>query len=301
MPRTGILLLSGKLQSLKILNAKHRTDKNCRLGCNTSMQDGYNLAWKVAYVAKGWAGTELLDSFTPERQPVGTKLVKASTQGFASHAAVWKALGAFAPTYEEGKIEREELALPSKEGEERRTLLHTALEGMRVEAESLGMQMNQQYISNAIYLDDEKPKPEFKGDPVIDGEVTTYPGNRLPHVWLTGKVPSQNISTIDLSGFGAFSLFTGHGGTAWKDAAAKISKQIGAPINAYGIGWGLDYHDKYRDWIKKREVEEDGCLLVRPDNFIAWRSMKMLDNCEEKLLLVLKTVLSRKDQKNPSY
>lgn len=259
------------------------------------MQDGLNLAWKIAYVAKRLAGPELLDSFTPERQPVGTKLVKASAQGFASHGLVWKALGAFAPTYEEGKTEREELSDPSREGEERRALLHTALEGMRVEAESLGMQMNQHYVSNAIYLDDEKPRPKFEGDPVIAGDVTTYPGSRLPHAWLTGKVPSQNISTVDLSGFGAFSLFTGHGGAAWKDAAAIASKQLGVPINAYGIGWGLDYHDKYRDWIKKREVEADGCLLVRPDNFVAWRSMTMIDNCEEKLLHVLKTVLSRRD------
>jgi hypothetical protein len=259
------------------------------------MQDGYNLAWKLAYVTKGLAGPELLDSFTLERQPVGTKLVKASTKGFASHIAVWKALGAFAPTYEEGKAERKGLSNPSKEGEERRALLHAALEGMRVEAESLGMQMNQQYISNAVYLEDESPRPAFKGDPVVDEEVTTYPGSRLPHVWLTGKVPSQSISTVDLSGFGAFSLFTGHGGQAWKKAAAEVSVKLGVPINAYGIGWGLDYHDKYRDWVKKREVEEDGCLLVRPDNFVAWRSMKMIHDCEENLLHVLKTVLSRKD------
>lgn len=95
---------------------------------------------------------ELLDSFTPERQPVGTNLVKASTKGFASHIAVWKALGTFAPTYEEGKAEREELSSPTKGGEERRALLHTAFEGIRVEAESLGMQMNRQYVSNGIYL-----------------------------------------------------------------------------------------------------------------------------------------------------
>lgn len=259
------------------------------------MQDAYNLAWKIAYVAKGLAGMELLDSFTPERQPVGTKLVKASTKGFASHIATWKALGAFALTYEEGKAEREELSDPNQGGEDRRALLYTALEGIRTEAESLGMQMNQQYVSNGICLEDEQPRPKFAGDPVVNGDVTTYPGSRLPHVWLTGKVPSHKISTIDLAGFGAFALFTGHGGVAWKDAAASISKQLGVSVKAYGIGWGLDYHDKYRDWIKKREVEENGCLLVRPDNFIAWRSVKMIENCEEKLLLVLKTILSRKD------
>lgn len=68
------------------------------------------------------------------------------------------------------------------------------------------MQMNQQYVSHGICLKDEEPRPEFAGNPVMNGEVTTYPGSRLPHVWLTEKVPSQKISTIDLSGFGAFAL-----------------------------------------------------------------------------------------------
>ncbi|TLD14742.1 phenol 2-monooxygenase [Venturia nashicola] len=123
------------------------------------------------------------------------------------------------------------------------------------EAESLGMQMNQQYVFNGIYFEDEVPRPVFACDPVINSEVTTYPGSRLLH------------STIDLAGFGAFTLLTGHGGAAWKEAAVNMSEQLGVPVKAYGIGWGLDYHDKYRDCIAKCEIEGNGCLLVRPINF----------------------------------
>ncbi|TID12779.1 phenol 2-monooxygenase [Venturia nashicola] len=97
------------------------------------------------------------------------------------------------------------------------------------EAESLGMQMNQQYVFNGIYFEDEVPRPVFACDPVINSEVTTYPGSRLLH------------STIDLAGFGAFTLLTGHGGAAWKEAAVNMSEQLGVPVKAYGIGWGLDY------------------------------------------------------------
>lgn len=32
---------------------------------------------------------------------------------------------------------------------------------------------------------------------------------------------------------------------------------------------GLDYHDVYRDWFKRRDIEEDGMLLVRPGRYVA--------------------------------
>jgi hypothetical protein len=43
----------------------------------------------------------------------------------------------------------------------------------------------------------------------------------------------------------------------------------------------------------KREIEEDGCILVRPDRFIAWRSMEAVDDCEAKLGEVLRKVLGK--------
>jgi NADPH-dependent dioxygenase len=44
-------------------------------GLNTGIQDGYNLAWKLAMVVQGHAGTSLLDSYSAERVPVGRKLL----------------------------------------------------------------------------------------------------------------------------------------------------------------------------------------------------------------------------------
>lgn len=49
----------------------------------------------------------------------------------------------------------------------------------------------------------------------------------------------------------------------------------------------------YRDWQVRRQIEEDGCILVRPDGFVAWRSKGMIGECEEKLVRVLRFVLSR--------
>ncbi|MEO0795665.1 MAG: FAD-dependent monooxygenase [Verrucomicrobiota bacterium] len=43
-------------------------------GMNTGMQDAYNLAWKLALNHEGL--TDLLDSYSPERVPVGSKVVE---------------------------------------------------------------------------------------------------------------------------------------------------------------------------------------------------------------------------------
>ena len=44
---------------------------------------------------------------------------------------------------------------------------------------------------------------------------------------------------------------------------------------------------------RRREIEEDGCVLVRPDRFVAWRSMELSDHCDQKLGEVMKAVLGK--------
>ena len=46
-------------------DATHRHPPSNGLGSNTSIQDGFNLAWKLAQVLKGKAGPKLLDSYSP--------------------------------------------------------------------------------------------------------------------------------------------------------------------------------------------------------------------------------------------
>ncbi len=52
-------------------DAVHRHPPSSGLGSNTSIQDAFNLAWKLAYVTNGYAHESLLDSYSPERAPVG--------------------------------------------------------------------------------------------------------------------------------------------------------------------------------------------------------------------------------------
>ncbi len=51
-------------------------------GMNTGLQDAYNLAWKLALVAKGKADPALLDSYEQERIPVARQLLQSTDRAF---------------------------------------------------------------------------------------------------------------------------------------------------------------------------------------------------------------------------
>ncbi|HZS69930.1 MAG TPA: FAD-dependent monooxygenase, partial [Burkholderiales bacterium] len=51
-------------------------------GMNTGLQDAYNLAWKLALVAKGRADAALLDSYEEERMPVAERLLRTTDRAF---------------------------------------------------------------------------------------------------------------------------------------------------------------------------------------------------------------------------
>jgi 2-polyprenyl-6-methoxyphenol hydroxylase-like FAD-dependent oxidoreductase len=52
-------------------------------GMNTGLQDGYNLAWKLALVTSGRAAASLLDSYEIERVPVAERLLRTTDQAFS--------------------------------------------------------------------------------------------------------------------------------------------------------------------------------------------------------------------------
>ena len=98
-------------------------------------------------------------------------------------------------------------------------------------------------------------------DPELYYQATTWPGARLPHVWLEHqgqKLSSSNagaqgekVSTHDLAGKGRFALFTGIGGDGWANAAAEVSADLGIEIAAYVIGPGREVLDTYDDWAAR--------------------------------------------------
>jgi len=55
-------------------------------GMNTGIQDAYNLAWKLAFVIKGYAGESLLDSYDQERLENAKNLLETTDKAFELEA-----------------------------------------------------------------------------------------------------------------------------------------------------------------------------------------------------------------------
>lgn len=274
-------------------DAVHRHTPINGLGSNTCIQDAYNLAWKIAFTIKGKADARLLDTYSKERQPVGQSVITRANQGLRDHVPVWDALGMMDPSLSVRKQHFVELSSATSEGKQRRARLQAAIENTAHEFHGLGIEMNQRYESSAVYMADEGPRPPLPADSVLEHQITTYPGSRLPHAWLNTRVPGKSISTIDLAGHGAFCLLTGIGGNAWKDAALAVERALDVRILCYSIGWCQDYEDVYGDWTRRREVEEAGCILIRPDRLVAWRSASIIESCESKLMHMMRSILTR--------
>jgi len=224
--------------------------------------------------------------------------VTRANQSFRHHGPIWEALGVTLPTIEQRTKALTELTLATPEGRSRREALQVGLEETEHEYHALGQEMGQHYASSAIYTDDEKdPYADAVAlgkDPDLHLIRSTYPGSRLPHVWLNTRVPGPLVSTIDLAGKNVFTLFTGIGGDSWKRAAAHVKKTLGLTVHVYSIGFRQDYEDSYLDWARIRGVQETGCVLVRPDRFVAWRSLEVLQTdleCMAKLRHVLASAL----------
>lgn len=58
-------------------------------------------------------------------------------------------------------------------------------------------------------------------------------------------------------------------------------------------GAGCAHQDRYGDWLRQREVAENGMILVRPDKHIAWRAHHLVADPHSALTAVLSTILSR--------
>ena len=74
-------------------DAIHRHPPSNGLGSNTSIQDAFNLAWKLALVLKGQAGERLLDSYDEERAPIAKQIVTRANQSIAEFGPIFEALG----------------------------------------------------------------------------------------------------------------------------------------------------------------------------------------------------------------
>ncbi|MGW1910373.1 FAD-dependent oxidoreductase [Streptomyces sp. NPDC002076] len=275
-------------------DAVHRHPPSNGLGSNTSVQDAYNLAWKLAMVVRGEAGPELLETYSAERAPVGRQIVERANLsrdqfgpifevlgigGGADHAAITEGLDA--------------ISAPTPEGAKKRRLLEEAIQLKNYEFNAHGVEMNQRYVSSAV-LPDDGPAEVWAGDRELVAQPTTRPGAKLPHAWLVDG-QGERLSTLDVVGDGTFTVLTGLSGGVWDSAAAACRTELGVPLRMVRVG-DDNFRDLYGEWSRVSEIAEDGVLLVRPDGHVAWRratAPETAQSAQDELLGALRRVLAR--------
>ncbi|MFF4779854.1 FAD-dependent oxidoreductase [Streptomyces griseorubiginosus] len=272
-------------------DAIHRHPPSNGLGSNTSVQDSYNLAWKLAAVLKGQADPALLETYSAERAPVAERIVKRANKSSREFVDLFVALGVTAAKTEEDMVRQiEERKANTPQGAAKREALVKAMELKNYEFNAHGVELGQFYESSAV-VSDGTSRPEPSRDPDLYYEASTVPGSRLPHAWVGDN--KRRLAMMDLAPYDRFTLITGIAGEKWEVAATKVADELGVPVRTVVIGPGREVTDLYYDWAKLRDTDESGALLVRPDKHIAWRSGSLPSDPEAALRGALSQVLGK--------
>ncbi|MET0135618.1 MAG: FAD-dependent monooxygenase, partial [Kibdelosporangium sp.] len=165
-------------------DAVHRHPPSNGLGSNTSIQDSYNLAWKLAMVIRGEAGPALLSTYSAERAPVGKQVVDRANLSRDQFGPIFAALGISGDTDSAGIADGLAACLAeTADGATLRRALEEAIDLKNYEFNAHGVELNQRYSSAAVV----GAEPEqWVHDPELFHQPSVRPGAKLPHAWLVG-------------------------------------------------------------------------------------------------------------------
>jgi 2-polyprenyl-6-methoxyphenol hydroxylase-like FAD-dependent oxidoreductase len=245
------LLLADKYQDRRVFlagDAVHLVIPTGGLGMNSGCGDAVDLAWKLEAVIKGWGGPHLLPSYEWERRQIGDRNIGASryaSQGRRKWRSMW----------------RPNIADNSVEGQQTREVLTMIADiEQRKTNEMIGAELGYRYVDSPIIMDiPGGPEHLFR-----DYIPTTWPGARLPNVWLADGSPIQDRIP---DGYTILRL-----GNKACDVSAltKAFAGLGAPFHI------LDVADDVA-----REVYGFDLILLRPDLHIVWRGNQLPDAVDQ--------------------
>jgi 2-polyprenyl-6-methoxyphenol hydroxylase-like FAD-dependent oxidoreductase len=215
------------------------------LGMNSGVGDAVDLSWKLAATLHGWGGPGLLASYDIERRQIGARNVEASRHASRGRRA-WRA--AWKPNIRDNTPEG---------AETRANLTRIADVEQRKSNEMIGAELGYRYAGSPVIWPEagEGPAPDF-----MKYVPTTWPGARLPHVWL-----SDGNALHDRIGDG-YTLLRVAGAQAAAAPLARAFASYAAPFTVLDIGDD-----------RPREIYGYELLLVRPDLHVVWRGNR-LDN-----------------------
>jgi FAD binding domain len=209
---------------------------------NTGLQDAHNLAWKLAMVISGQAEPNLLETYHEERLPIAKSLVRTTDRVF-NLTLNTNPVARFWIMYVAPKA----LALVLKEKHLARLAFTTISQiGIRYRTSSLSRDASLGAFP--------RHAPQ--------------PGDRLPYVLFHEQGKQVNIQDkVKAPAFHLF-LFPGTQTEAKAQALQHASDTFDGAIVVETIPLTAETQPLYETF----DVQQDGCYLVRPDLYIAYRS-----------------------------
>ncbi len=289
-------------------------------GLNTAVQGVHNLIWKMKAVCHGWADPALLTSYDTEWRPYALQRIQYNHAHLHELMALfnldladlyqiqaWLARGSTRILPRELQKNLPAIALrrqldmlkilaeDSERGERRRKVITNRMQERGAAwFQPWGMVLGQAYGQGAV-MTEYSPQPQGV-NPLTDYVPSTWPGSRLPHVWLTQKRTTsdqpERLSTLDLVAPDSFLLLTSN--AAWAETATAVAQKLGVPLKTVQIGEQGDVQDERGRWSVVAGIGTAGTVLVRPDGHVAWRSLQLPDTAvAEQVLQDVFTQLTR--------
>lgn len=219
------------------------------LGLSVAVGDAIDLAWKLAGTLHGWAGPALLRSYEAERRPVAAQAITASLAA-AQAGLRWRAQW------------RPEIMDDTPEGEQCRQLLVLAAAEESWHADLPGVERGYRYTASPVIAAAEGTPRAGTPDPAgYRYAPTTWPGARLPHIWLDDGTPLHDMLgsgyTLLLLPVSADISARGYAG----ELAAAFAR-LRAPLDVAEV----------TSATAQAVYAGHRLILVRPDLHVAWRS-----------------------------
>jgi 2-polyprenyl-6-methoxyphenol hydroxylase-like FAD-dependent oxidoreductase len=219
-------------------DAAHLVIPTGGLGMNSGVGDATDLGWKLAATLAGWGGPDLLKSYEVERRQIGDRNVGASryaTIGRRKWRGMWR------PDIRENS---------ASGAETRKKLAAVADVEQRKSNEMIGAELGYRYVDSPIICNiPGGPEHLFR-----EYHPTTWPGARLPHVWLDDGTPLQDKIP------GGYTILKLAGAQADVSGLQRAIAARGAPVKV------LDVPDR-----AARDIYGHDLILVRPDMHVVWR------------------------------
>jgi 2-polyprenyl-6-methoxyphenol hydroxylase-like FAD-dependent oxidoreductase len=238
----GVALVAERFLDRRVLlagDAIHLFTPTGGFGMNTGIDDVSNLSWKLAAMLQGWGGAGLLASYETERMPIALRNTDAARR-FAVNIGEM----AVHPAIEDH----------SEAGAQARRAAAQTLSTFGDQFGSLGVQLGARYDGSSLIAADGAPPPDRLTEYVPSG----VPGGRAPHMWLDSR-HAYGASLYDRLGDGFTLLRLGSRASDGGEIVSSAAR-LNIPLTVLAVEDG-DARDLY------------GCdlVLVRPDQYIAWR------------------------------